>query len=311
MLTEEQKAKRKGKITSSIAAAALGLNQMMSPIQAALSARGEDDDFSNKATERGTRLEQIILEYSAEKHGLRLEPAPFRQHPVHAWAGDSADACYYKGDELRAIGEGKSAGLGVAANYGEESSDDIPNSVLVQSHWHLAHWPEVDVCYVPVLVGGYTFEFREYVVHRDDEFLETMFADLEEWHKRYVIGDELPPATAGDDDWLKGRYPKANGNMIADNEELAMWASRKVFHRDAKKTEEKLEAEASSMLKQLIGDSDGVKASWGKATWTNNKSSTKTNYKAIVEEMNAPDELIQKHTIVAPGPRVLRVTLRK
>lgn len=313
-LTEEHKAKRVGKITSSIAAAALGLSERMSPLQAALAARGELDFDGSKATERGNALEDIILEQPSEKHGWRREPAPFVAHPVHHWAGDSADALYYDGDSLEAVGEGKSAGLGVAEEYGDEGTDEIPNSTLIQSHWHLAHWPAAPICVVPVLVGGYAFEFREYVVRRDDELMAQIFETLGGWHQRYVIGDELPPASASDTGWLTNRFPSAGADFVADTPEIEHWARRKEEIAAQIKPLEKEGEEAKNRLRQLLGEAKGCKAGWGKVTWTNNKPKAMVNWQAIADELcggEIPTELIEAHTTIKPGSRVLRVRVKR
>ena len=78
MLTTEQREQRKGKITSSVAAAALGLHSYKTPLQAWMDVRGEAPNVGTKATERGDRLERIVLEYPAEVLGLKYRPAPFR-----------------------------------------------------------------------------------------------------------------------------------------------------------------------------------------------------------------------------------------
>ena len=308
MLTAEQKEARKGKITSSIAAGALGLHPLMSPIDAWLRARGEGPDIDTKATERGNKLESVILDYPAEKLGLIRRPAEFRS--AAPWMGDSADALYVDAAGVPVlIGEGKSASMGVAAKYGEEETDEIPESTLIQSHWHLLHWPEVDRCAVPVLVGGYRFEFRLYYVDRDREFEGILTDDLAKWHRDYVVTGVMPPATALDTESICDRYRKhAPGKMIPATAQLAELAARKTDAAERKKAAEAEEEEAKNLIRQLLGDAEGCKAEWGSISWKNTKDVERFDREAFAA---AHPELLAKYTTTAPGSRVLRVTLKK
>lgn len=311
MLTEAQKQARLGKVTSSVAAGALGIHPQMTPLQAWLAVKGELPDPENmKAIDRGNRLERIILQSVAEDLGLELCPAEFRT--IAPWAGDSADGVYQDmSGRVVAIGEGKSAALGVAKQYGEEDSDEVPESTLVQSHWHLLHWPEVDVCWVPVLVGGYRFEFRRYRVDRDEEFEGILKQDLERWHRDYVVADRPPPLHAGDDDWAKLQYPQASAGMIAATAEIEELARSYKAAHEALKAIEANKKTAAARIRQLLAESEGVKASWGGITYRNSKERTKVDWEAIAREFDPPQDLINKYTHVAPGPRTLRVTVRE
>jgi len=334
MLTREDKAKRVGKITSSVAAACLGIDEHMSQIDAWLRIRGEgpgDDEMSpamRKACERGNRLEEYILSYPSDLLDLVYTPAPFRS--AAPWAGDSCDALYWLDNghvsaydpyrDLQGIGEGKSASQMIGCLYGEEDTDEVPNHTLIQSHWHLIHWPETNICHVPVLVGGYKFEFRRYVVERDAEFEGILWQDLERWHRDYIIGDKPPPVGAGDDSWIKTRYPRAKpGVAIPDTDELRELAFEKCRAAAAKKAAESREDLAKNRLRELMGEAEECRASWGSVTWRNNSPSLTTDFQRLAfhlfDELGlneaARNELVAEHTTEKPGPRVLRVTPNK
>jgi predicted phage-related endonuclease len=314
MLTEAQLKARAGKITSSIAAGALGLTpQTMSQIKAWQAATGDLPPVDTKATERGNRLEQIVLDYPADELSLARKTAPFRQHPNHPWAGDSADALYLDGDDLVLVGEGKTAAMGMARRYGEEDTDEIPESALVQSHWHLIHWPEVERCVVPVLVGGWKFEFRLYYVDRDMEFEGAILQELEQWHRDYVVTGKPPPVTSSEHDreWLLGQFPRGMpGRMLADTPEIERWARDKAAAAEDKKAAEQREDEAKNQLRALLGEFEGVKAGWGSVSYKNNKASAKIDWQALALHLGATPEQQQQFTIAVPGPRVLRVTVK-
>ena len=313
MLTAEQLQARKGKITSSIAAGALGLTpKTMSPLKAWQACLGQLDQIDTKATQRGNRLESLVLDYPADELGLVREPAPFRKHPKFDWTGDSADALYTKDGAIVFVGEGKTASMGVGLKYGEEGTDEIPESTLVQSHWHLAHWPEANRCVVPVLVGGYAFEFRLYYVDRDNEFEGALLDDLAQWHRDYVVTGKPPPVTGSDYDtsWLLKKYPTGLAAMLSDSAEIEKWARQKAAASGSKKIAEESEDEAKNKLRELLGAAVGVKAQWGSVSYKNNAASLKTDWQALATSLGVGAETIARFTKEIPGPRVLRVTVK-
>lgn len=311
MLTQSQLDARKGKITSSIAAGALGLSSYMTPIQAWLAARGELGDITSKPIERGNMLEAAVLAYPCEVDpNLTMTGAEFRSHPDRPWAGDSADAVYYRGTDIEAIGEGKTVSQGAAAEYGDEDTDEIPNSTLVQSHWHLIHWPEVNRCLVPVLVGGYRFEFRLYIVDRNPELEGILLDDLAQWHRDYVVTGRMPPAQAGDVDYIRSKYPTASRPMTVATPEIRKLAESYREASEAIKQIEQNKGTAGARLRALLGDHEGCRADWGSVSYRNNKPKTVVDWQAIATELGATDDLIEKHTTTKPGARVLRVTIK-
>lgn len=318
MLTAQQKEARKGLITSSNVAACLGLDPRTTPLAAALRAKGLDDEepTNAKAIERGNRLEDITLSYVAEEHDLTWEHAPFRRHPDHSWAGDSTDALYRDSHgSLVALGEGKTAAMGSAGGFGEPGTDEVPASCLLQAHWHLAHWPEVNVCWVPVLVGGYSFEFRLYKVVRNKTLLDIVFEDAFNFWEKYVHGNELPEAEAGDTSWLQRRFPEAaRGKFLPDSPEVEQLARKQYLARVERKRAVESEDKWKNRMRSLLGTAEGVRAQWGSVTYRNIKGSAKIDWRAIAEELSGgivDGELLQRHTSIVPGPRVLRVTPKK
>jgi predicted phage-related endonuclease len=324
MLTDAQKKERLGKITSSVVAACLGVDERMSQIDAWLRIRGEAPDVATKAIDRGNRLEDLILDYPAMMLGLDRKPAPFRQHPEHGQFGDSCDALYVNRDlEARpvAIGEGKSASLGVSKEYGQEGTDEMPQHTLLQSHWHLIHWPEVERCYVPVLVGGYAFEFRLYHVDRDPELHGIMIDELLRWHHDHIVEGKTPPVThhEADAEWLKKKYPAGLSGALADSPEIQEWAKRKALAAKIIKEASKEEEQAKNELRRLLGDHEFVLASWGKVTWKKSAEAFATDWEravyALQDEFKLDPaqvrEVVGKHTEMKPGQRKLLVTYKE
>jgi predicted phage-related endonuclease len=123
---EEWLALRKGRMTSSLVAAALGMNEDMTPLEAWLAITGRDDFDGNKATLRGTLLESPVLDYPTRGGRLKRKPAPFVRHR-NGWSADSAD-CVYVGEGGRFVGEGKTVAQGGADAWGAEGTDEIPEA---------------------------------------------------------------------------------------------------------------------------------------------------------------------------------------
>lgn len=350
-LTPEQKQARIGKMTSSVVCAALGLHDKASEIDAWMSVLGEKEwDDGNKATERGNRLEDPVLAYPADRLGLSWERAPFRAHPTIPWAADSADALYWKdgADHLEAIGEGKTVGLGMAGAYGEdELTDDVSRPTLIQAHWHLIHWPEVNQCFVPVLFGGYAFEFKLYRILRDANFEGELLEQVSRWHRDYIVTRKPPPVSEKDTDFLKAKHPTATAKkMLADTAEIEQWARAKVTAQKNVKEFKAAEELAKNKLRELLGDAEGVKAGWGTIWWRNSEGSITIDLPSAVRELRESKKMSEddyaklrakvttvktveevdyrglfyllggtpederRHTIGKPGPRKLTVNVK-
>jgi predicted phage-related endonuclease len=323
MLTPEQLEARKGKITSSVAAACLGLSPYMSPLQAKLAIMGLTSFEGNEATERGNELEHVVLAYPAKKLGLVYEPAPFRRH-ANGWAADSCDALYYQEpyvsglDAPVMLGEGKTAALGMAKGFGEPGTDEVPMTAWVQAHWHLIHWPEADRCVVPVLVGGYRFEFRMYFVNRDTEIEGQLLERLAQFHRDYIVGDKDPPAVAEDLDWLKTHYDHSVGlDLLASTPEIDAVALEYIQAKSDLDAAEKRAADARARLEQFIGENPGVETAHGKITWKSNKPSQAIDWEWLAGDLmrGLPEALREEHirqaTRIKPGPRQFRVPRKK
>lgn len=323
MLTPEQLAARKGLITSSVAGACLGMSPFMSPLQAKQSILGLSTFEGSPATERGNELEEVVLRYPAKKLGLVYEPAPFRKH-ANGWAADSCDALYYEPgyipgfDSPVLLGEGKTASLGMAREFGVVGTDEVPLTAWMQAHWHLIHWPEANRCVVPVLIGGWQFEFRLYYVERDTEIEGNLLDKLAQFHRDYIVGDADPPAVAQDLEWLKETYATAEHiDLLPSTPEIDALAEEYRQWRNSLDCAEKNTADARAKLEQFIGTHSGVETASGKITWRNNKPSQRIDWEHLASDLmrhlpeDARDALIAKATRTVPGPRVFRPSWKK
>lgn len=311
---------RLGRITSSVAAGALGVNPRMSPLDAWMRITGKIKEIEpNKAMARGHRLEDITLDYPAEELGLRRAKAEFRRHPDYEMFGDSADAVYYAAANDSAplyVGEAKTVARGALGDYGEEGTDQIPNGALVQCHWHLAHWPEVSTCIVPVLLGGYDFEFRVYYVRRNQQFEAALLEDLARWHRDYVIADKPPPATVPEDTaHLLTLHPNSTKGLLKPTPEIHELVLAKDAAAQAKKAAEESEELAKVRLREILGEHEGVEGDGWKVRYKRNRPSLSTDWEKIARDLlrGMPqaerEEIVERNTIEKQGNRPLVVTV--
>jgi hypothetical protein len=309
MLTAEQIARRRGKITSSVAAAALGLDRWCSPYGAwaKITGREETQAIDSKAIARGNALEDIVLEHPTTLHdGWAWRHAPYRER--EPWAGDSCDACYHVDGDLAYIGEGKTVSSMAAGEYGEEGTDEIPERTMIQCQWHLLHWPEVEECLVPVLVGGYSFEFSLYRVRRDVELAGILWDSAHRWHCDHVAADVPPEADERDTALIRARMNVITpGKWAEDTPDLAALVGKKVACATTRKALEAEEEAAANRIRLLLGDAEGARGAWGKVYYKRSKSTAKTDWKAVATSLGATDSDIDRFTTLVPGPRSLRI----
>lgn len=305
---EEWLALRKGRMTSSLVAAAIGLDDYATPLQAWAAITGREAFDGNKATVRGTRLESAVLDYPTRGGHLARKPAPFALGN-DGWSADSTD-CLYKSPHGLLLGEGKTVAQGGADAWGEEGTDDVPERVLVQSCWHLAHWPEAQSVIVPVLFGGYTFEFREYVVVRDDDLIGQVVDAAHRFWVDYVRPDKAPPASSGDDAALRHLWPRHTaGKWLPPSAEVEQLVRAYIAARDAEADAEEQKKEHGAKLRQLLADAEGCSGRGFKVTYKYQGGKAITDWEGLARHIGVTDEHVQQFTRVGEGYRVLRASL--
>jgi len=307
----EWHALRKGRVTSSTVAACLGQDPYCTPLEAygAITGRGEPFE-GNAATERGTLLESVVLDYPTRNGELQRKPAPFA---YGEWHGDSTD-CFYVDERSSTLllGEAKTVALTGAEDWGEDGTDDVPPRVAIQALWHLHHWPEADVCLVPILLGGYQFEFRCYRVSRagNEDVIAALVERAERFHRDHVVAKCPPAAGAGDDAALAWLFPKATMGKLEPTPEAEAALRNYVTAREAAKQAEGLKRAAAAQLKQLLGDHEGVKTECYWASWKEQRGRASVDWQAMAHDLAGGEvspRLLQRFARLGRPTRVLRV----
>lgn len=250
MLTESQKLERIGKVTSSVI-----YDVIYSPYAAYQKIMGLDPFEGNQQTRIGDALEAPVMQLAADELGLSAEKAPFRRHPHFSWAADSCDALFRNdAGDLVAIGEIKTHGMAVARGY-DDDSDTMPDRVAIQSHWHLIHWPEVDVCYVCPLLGGWKLEVKTFEIQRDQELHDYLLAAGLRFYEQFISKETSPPPDWSDQaaESISAMFPKDNGESIeASSEILDMVKELKALKSEASSRERRVK-ELQNQIRLFFG----------------------------------------------------------
>lgn len=311
MLTLIQKKQRLRRMTSSVIAAALGRDKFKTPIGAWEEIIGAGDFTGNRATDRGDELEDLTLRKGIAMAGAAdmIRPA-FVTHPDDPWAGDSCDALYVDawGQPL-ACAEAKTVALGGLDEYGEEGTDVMPDKVFMQAIWHLKHH-DLPVCHVPILVGGYAFEFRHYLVERNAEYIGLLTQAAERWYRDYVVPMKRPPVTGSDKDteWLLKRWRRAGETMLERTPEIDALVGDVLLAKANLKAASIAEALACNNLRLVLEDHCGIVSDEYAVSYRENKDTLVTNWEAIARQLNPSEDLILEFTKSRDGARVLRVS---
>lgn len=260
------------------------------------------------AMRRGLRLEPVIRDMFQEETNIELLGARNLRSRSLEWARASLDDVARVAGEERVV-EYKSANVRQAARYGE-SDDEVPDEHLCQVQWYLAlsGW---NVGYLVALLGG--DELRTYTLLSDSEFQGLLFEEAKRFWRDYVVTRKPPPADGSDSFslWLKGRYVDKSPRLVkADAETEGLLSSYRAAC-EAFEGCKVLRDQLRQRLELAIGDAAGIEGYCGRVSFKKSKDRSTVDWKAVVDELGAPEEIIQKHTRPTPGPRVFRCTWSK
>jgi putative phage-type endonuclease len=172
---------------ASEAAIAAGLSNYETPLSLYHRKRGEIPPIEETDAMRlGRLLEPVVKAEWSHRTGLQFQDPnpPMYRHPRHACILATPDGIVTPTE----VFEGKTAGFRMAREWGEEGSDFIPTSYLIQTQQQMAVMG-ADRCHVAVLFDGRTL--KTYIVDRNDNLINMILAAcLELWER---IQNEDPP----------------------------------------------------------------------------------------------------------------------
>ena len=294
--TKKQIGERKKGIGASEAASVLGLNPYRTPLEVWMQKKGLVETLETPAMRLGTRLEPVIAEMYQDATGLELiQPFTmiYPKNPIIFATPDRIVKGKNKGLEI------KTANARMAENWGEPGTDEIPQHYLIQCILCMAvtDLPEWDVA---ALIGGQ--DFRIYNIQRDIDLENSIIEKLLEWWDTYIVGNREPDINSSRScaDYLAIKYPKNFQPLKeadADTELLIKQLSEATHSAGYWKDQQEA---IKNLLKNYIGDADGVQGQTGKCTWKATKDTKETDYQAIyafLHSFSGFHEFLKKHEI--------------
>ena len=250
----------------------------------------EVEDQQNEAMERGERLEPLLLEWFADRHGCTVE----------------VPKVLYVCDRLMATLDGVIVGaddLWVEAKTTSQRWDEPPEHVLWQVRAQAAASGKRE-CHIVWLDADMRFKSHAFtpdpadcadVVKRASDFFD--FIDL----------GMTPEGVDLSADHLARLFPSPVEGQYAEVDDeglqaIVLWEQLRLERIAV----EKAEKEAKDVVARLIADAEGVRyGGQVVATWKPNKPSLRLDTKAL--EADYP-EIVCNYRREVVGPRVLRAT---
>lgn len=272
--------------------AILGLSKFRTPVDVWAEKTGRAEGSAETLQMRfGTYAEDFVArEYCAKTHRAVQRFTAMLHHPTAPILGnvdrlvvpEGAKVAAHRGEIRTDLGlECKTASAFAAmdaAEWGEEDTDQVPPSYLVQcaTYMALTGCPEWDLA---VLFGNQ--EVRVYHLQRDTELEAEIIARASEWWDTHVVRD-IAPAPISDAD-IKRLFPSsAAGKAIeADAEALTLLESLRKAKSNAKQFEDIADV-ATLAIKSILGDAEALTLN-GKPliTWKSSAPAMRLDGKAL------------------------------
>lgn len=299
MLSKEQIAERKLGIGGSDIGTILGLNPYKTPVDLWLEKTGqvEPEDLSdNQRVHFGNVLEDVVATEYANRQGVTVRRRNNTIiHPEHDWMRANLDRVVLG---QKKILECKTADKWTMNNWGEEGTDQVPESYLAQVAWYQAV-TDYNTADLAVLIGGN--DFRIYNFLRDLELEGIIIQNADEfWHYNVIDGIQPEPTCERD---LQTLWAIDNGKAIVATPHIEETARQLAAVKARIKKDETMKKDMEFEIKKFIGpnmevvlDGEGSKL----ATWKTSKDSSYFDRKAF--ESDSP-LLAKRYVKTEPGKR--------
>lgn len=247
-ITAEQRLERRNWIGSSDAPAILGVDPWKSRIAVFMEKVFAVDDLPNEGPiAQGNRWEGPLLDWAEESLG-QIERNVHVRHPTDIVCAANLDG------RLTGKKEGVEAKFtGLADEFGEEGTDQIPERVIVQAH-HQMYCGGLELVWVPVLLArmGRPTEVM-FRVERNDDLISHMIEEEHRFWESYVL-PKIPPPLDGPPALDVIRRIRRTAGEVAplDPDLVAAWETAKAIKKQAEDKEE----EAKSALLASLGDAE-------------------------------------------------------
>lgn len=293
---------RKSGVGGSDAAAAVGLNPYMSPLELWLIKTGRDanlprpdPDDTTSPTYWGTLLEPIVAASYTKQTGNKVRRVnAVLQHPNIPFMLANVDREVVGNRDVQLV-ECKTAGEFGARLW----RDGVPEYVQLQVQHQLAVTGK-QAADVAVLLCGQKLEVHR--IERDDGLIARLI-ELEATFWRYVESDTPPPADGSDsaDRALRCLYPGAGGTVDFTNDrKLSATFTDLVAVRAEIETRQQLEAKLKQAIVQAMGEADQAQFETGSVSYRRSKDGSTIDLKQLLADHS---RLALQYTITKPGSR--------
>ena len=283
-------------ITATEVSVIAGLNPYKTPYQLWAEKLGKyQPDPVGPAAIRGILLENAVAEFYEMETGRQTRRSNGIVRLKHIpWVMASLDRTIVGEDGLVEIKTSTSP---------RWSLHPVPPEVIAQVQWQMfvtnAPW-----CDVAVLLGGLVFRIER--VKPDPMYQSQLYAKAVEF--RELLASNTPPTLQGEDSDALASVTPWNGleewaQADAGIERVAQRYSEGRY--EATLLDQELQNLAIS-LKEAIGEKAGVAGEGWSATWKQNKSSQKVDYKLLLEALKPAVEVVDAYTREVPGARVFK-----
>lgn len=278
--------------------------------------REDPDPATQELFDIGHALEPVIAELYSRKTGRPLRRVTqMIRHPEHEWLFASLD-------RVSAVrGERIVVELKFAPNRRwDDGIETVPADVQdqVQTQMLCSTYP---MAHVAVLMGG-RVDWHE--LPADPEYQEALLVAAKDFRHRVLTGQR--PDIDGSESTRKAlarMYPRETLDLLDPTTELDALATDLRVAKAAAKAAAAEEDRLGNVLRAVLGDHEGVESDTYRMTWTQNKPTSRTDWKAVASafrslllsgdeppaHLTGPEAVAaieSLHTTTSEGARVLR-----
>lgn len=189
-------------------------------------------------------------------------------------------------------------------DWGNPGTDEMPTHYWLQCQWYLgitgARW-----CDLAVLFGGQKFAI--YTLERDDDLFARLLEEANRWWQAHVVADMPPKPTTVEEARRMWQRHEPGKTVSATDDIASLVAELAELSQKEKELQYQMEQRELAVM-QAMGDAEALEYQ-GKilVTWKQTKPRLVTDWRAVAEEIGAPEEVIARHTVERAGPRVFLV----
>ncbi|ALP61354.1 YqaJ viral recombinase family nuclease [Paraburkholderia caribensis] len=293
---------RRSGIGGSDAAAAVGLNPYLSPLELWVDKTGRaeglprpDTGDTTSPTYWGTLLEPIVAAAYTQQTGRRVRKInAVLRHPTIPWMLANIDREVVGAPEVQIL-ECKTAGEFGARLW----RDGVPEYVQLQVQHQLAVTGKA-AADVAVLLCGQALEVQR--IERDDALIARLI-ELETTFWQLVESDTPPPADGSEssDRALRYLYPGTGGTVdFSDDRRLSAVFADLVVVRSEIDVREQIEATLRQTIQQAMGEADRAMFETGAVSFRRSRDGNSIDLKRLLADH---PHLAAKYAIQKPGSR--------